>query len=42
MKEHDNITDEKDRIESIEFDGSVSIGKQDTTYNYYDEVWDSI
>ena len=30
------------RIESIEFNISVSIGSQDTTYDYNDEFCDSI
>ena len=42
MKEYDNIMDENNQIESIEFDISVSIGTQDTTYDYNDEFWDSI
>ena len=33
MKEHDNIMDENNRRESIEFDISVSIETQDTTYD---------
>ena len=31
-KEHDNIMDEKNRRESIEFEKSVSMGTQDTIY----------
>ena len=42
MKEHNNIRDENNRIESIEFERSVLIGAQDTTYDYNDEFWDSI
>ena len=42
MKEHDNIMDENNLIESIEFDISVSIGLKDTNYYYNDEFWDSI
>ena len=42
MKYHDIIMDEKNRIEGIKFDRSVSIGAQDTTYDYNDEFWDSI
>ena len=33
MEEHDNTMDENIRIESIEFERSVSIGMQDTTYD---------
>ena len=36
MKEHYNIMYKKNRIESIEFVRSVSIGMQDTTYDYND------
>ena len=32
--------DEYNQKESIELDISVSIGTQDTTYNYNDEFWD--
>ena len=39
---HDNIMDEKNQIESIEFERSVSIGTQDITYDYIDGFWDSI
>ena len=39
MKEHDNIMDENNQIESIESNISVSIGTQDTTYDYNDEFW---
>ena len=42
MKEHDNIMDENNRIEIIEFETSVTIGTQDTPYDYNDEFWDSI
>ena len=42
MKEHDIITDEKNRREGTEFDRTISIGKQDSTYDYNDEFWDSI
>ena len=42
MKEHDNITDENNLRERIESDISVSIGTQDTTYDYNDEFWDLI
>ena len=42
MEEHDNITDENNQIKIIEFYRSVSIGTQDTTYDYDDEFWDSI
>ena len=42
MKEHDNIMDENNRRESIEFYRSVSMGTQDTTYDYNKEFWDSI
>ena len=33
MEEHDNILDENNKIESIEFERSVSIGTQYTTYD---------
>ena len=33
MKEHDNITDEKNQRESIKCEISVSIGTQDTAYD---------
>ena len=42
MKEHDNITDGNNRREIIEFEISVSIGTQDSTYDYNDEFWDPI
>ena len=42
MKEHDIIMGENNRIKVIEFDKYVSIGTQDTTYEYNDEFWDSI
>ena len=42
MKEHDNIMDENNRRESIDFDISVSIGTQDNTYDYNEEFLDSI
>ena len=42
MKEHDNIMDEDNLRESTEFERSVSIGTQDTTYDYNDEFWYSI
>ena len=42
MKEHDIIMDKNNRIEGIEFERSVFIGTQDTTYDYNDEFWDSI
>ena len=42
MKEHNIIIDENNRREGIEFDRSVSIGTQYTTYDYHDEFWDSI
>ena len=34
--------DENNRRERIEFEISVSIGTQDTTYDYSNEFWDSI
>ena len=37
MKYNDNITDEKNRRESIELERSVSIVTQDTTYDYNDD-----
>ena len=42
MEEHDSIMYEINRREIIEFDISVSIGMQDTTYYYNYEFWDSI
>ena len=39
MKERDNKMVEKNQIESIEFEISVSIGIQDTTYDYNEEFW---
>ena len=42
MEEHNNIMDENSRREKIEFYRSVSIGTQDTTYDYNDEFWDLI
>ena len=42
MKEHDNIIDENNQRESIEFNISALIGMQDTTYNYKDEFWNSV
>ena len=42
MKEQNNITDEKNRRDSVEFEISVSIRTQDTTYDYNDEFWYSI
>ena len=42
MEEHDNIIDENNRRESIEFDISVSIGTKECTYDYNDEFWYSI
>ena len=42
MKEYDNIMDEKNLREIIEFEISVSIGIQNTTYDYNDEFWDTI
>ena len=42
MKEHGIITDEKNQIKGVEFDISVLIGTQDTTYDYNDDFWDSI
>ena len=37
MKDHDNIMDENNWRETIEFEISVSIWTQDTTYDYNDE-----
>ena len=34
--------DENNLIEVIELERYVSIGTQDTTYDYNDEFWDSI
>ena len=34
--------DKKNQISGIEFDRSVSIGTQDTTYDLNDEFWNSI
>ena len=42
IKEHDIRMDEKNWRECIESEISVSIGTQDTTYDYNDEFWDSI
>ena len=42
VKEHDNITDENNRIERIKFERSVLIGTQDTTYDYNNEFWYAI
>ena len=42
MEEHDHIMDEKNQIESIKFDRPVSIGTQDTTYDYNEKFWDYI
>ena len=42
MKQHDIIMDKNSRMEVIESDRSISIGTQDTTYDYSDEFWDSI
>ena len=42
MKENDNIPYEKNQGESTEFERSVSIGIQDTTYDNNDEFWYSI
>ena len=36
MKEHDNIMAENNQGEMIESKSSVSIGNQDTTYDYND------
>ena len=38
-EEYNNIMDKNNRIESIEFEISVSIGMQYTTYDYNDEFW---
>ena len=42
MKEHDNLMDANNRIEGIEFEISVSIGMQYTTYDLNYEFWDYI
>ena len=42
MKEHNNKMDGYNQIESIEFEISVPIGTQYTTYDYNDEFCDSI
>ena len=42
IKEHYIIMDENNLREGIKFDRYVSIGTQDTTYDYNDEFWDSI
>ena len=42
MKENDNIMDEENWRKSAEFYRSVSIGTQNTTYDYNDESCDSI
>ena len=41
MKEHDNIMYANIQREIIEFERSVSIGMQDTTYDHNVEFWDS-
>ena len=41
-KEYDIIMDEKNRREGTELEISVSIGTQDTTYDYNDGFWGSI
>ena len=40
MKEHDIIINENNKREGIEFERSVSIRTQDTTYDYNYEFWD--
>ena len=42
MEKNDNIMDENNGRESIKSEISVSIGTQDTTYDYNDKIWDSI
>ena len=42
MKEYDHIMVKNNLRERIGFERSVSIGTQDTTYDYNDEFWDSI
>ena len=42
MKYHDNRINETNLRERIEFERSVSIGTQNTTYDYNDEFWDPI
>ena len=42
MKEHDTIMDESNQTEGIDFERSVYIRTQDTTYDYNDEFWDSV
>ena len=37
MEQHDNIMDENNRMESIEFEILVSIETQDTTHDYNDK-----
>ena len=39
-EEHENIMDEKNRKESIEFEIKVLIVTKDCTYNYTDKCWD--
>ena len=42
MEEYDNTMDENNQRESIEFDRYVTMGTQETTYDYNDYFWDSI
>ena len=42
MKENDNIMDEMNLRERIEFERPVLIGMQDKTYDYNEKFWDSI
>ena len=42
MSEHDSIMDEENQSEIIEFERSVSIETQGTTYDYNDEFWNYI
>ena len=41
-KEHDIIMDKNNRRKGIEFEISIFIRTQYTTYDYNDEFWDSI
>ena len=39
MEKNDNIMDNNNQRESIEFGRSISIGTKDTTYDYNYEFW---
>ena len=42
IEDYDNIMDENNQRENIEFDRSFSMVTQDTNYDYNDEFWDLI